>query len=270
VITVPAPRIGLRYSRVIALSAAIATSLASTLGLFLVARMRPGVPTTAFTNIAGVLLSLGIVAIVYDFFLRNSVLYETLNIVGIKQSVASIGLREIRLGSTPNWRELCSGAERISILLNNPLVWVQSEWNSVLDAAKTRAVDVCIYIPRAGWSDIASLSERLGFEKSDFVPQLNNARNFLETSWKTEARNIKDGSKFTLRSYKGIAAYEIALFDDQVLLIIPDSIQKRLSAPTLMLEFGGTEAANTNSWLRDQLAILDAEPTIEFTDEVRR
>jgi len=98
----------LNYSRAIALLAATATVCGSIIFLFLIAGMKPGIPTTALVNILSVLLSLGIVAILYDLFLRGSVLHETLEMIGIKESVTNIGLRYITQSEPPDWKALCS------------------------------------------------------------------------------------------------------------------------------------------------------------------
>lgn len=140
--TSPGQHPRLRYSRALALLASAITSLGSIIVLIFTAQMSSGVPTTALANIFSVLLSLGIVGIVYDVFLRGSVLNETLEIVGIEESVANVGLHNIQQGSPPDWKLLCSGAQNIAILLTNPLAWVESEWIHVLQTANIRALDV--------------------------------------------------------------------------------------------------------------------------------
>jgi hypothetical protein len=260
-------RPGLHYTRALALLVAAVATCGSILGLFIAASMKPGVPTTALVNIFGVLLSLGIVAIVYDFVLRGTVLHETLEMVGIQESVTNVGLCNIEQGSPPNWQELCSGAQRISILLTNPLGWVQSEWTHVLETARVRPINVSLFIPREEGIDVASLASRLGFDEPAFVSQLKLAKNFLETSWRTEAGDsLKRGSKFTLISYQAIAGYEVGLFDDKAIMIISDPLERRIPAHTLVLEFAGTDARPVYDWLQRLLDDLNA---IEFDHEVR-
>jgi hypothetical protein len=259
----------LKYSRTLYLFAAVVVTCGSIIFLFLTAGMKPGIPTTALVNILSVLLSLGIVAILYDLFLRGSVLHETLEIVGVKESVTNIGLRDISQGSPPDWKVFCSGAQTIAILLLNPLGWVENEWTHVLSAARSRSVDVSIYIPRADGDHIELLASRLGFPTSEFVPLLKSAKNFLESSWRGEAdKSIKKGSKFTLRTYQGIAGYEIGLFDDRAVMIISDPLDRHFPTRSLVIEFTGTRARPLHDWLHGQLADLDASPTIEFSNEV--
>jgi hypothetical protein len=260
-----------RYSRVVALLISAITSLGSIIVLILTAQMSPGVPTTALVNIFSVLLSLGIVGIVYDIFLRGSVLNETLEIVGIEESVANVGLHKIQQGSPPDWKLLCSGAQRISILLTNPLTWVESEWTHVLQTASIRALNVAVYIPRADGDDVESLASRLGFARSDFVSQLKSAKDFLETSWSTASKkgSLKKGSKFSLKTYQGVAGYEIGLFDDQAIMMISNSLDREFPAHSLVLEFAGMPARPLHDWLHGQLDKLDSGPTTEFTGEVK-
>lgn len=259
----------LKYSRAIALLAATATACGSIIFLFLTAGMKPGIPTTALVNILSVLLSLGIVAILYDLFLRGSVLHETLEMIGIKESITNIGLRYISQSEPPDWKALCSGAQTIAILLINPLGWVENEWKYVLSAAKGRSVDVSIYIPRADGEHIELLASRLGFPPAEFIPLLKSAKNFLETSWRGEEdKSIKKGSKFTLRTYQGIAGYEVGLFDDRAIIIVSDPLARHFPAQTLMLEFAGTRARPVHDWLQGQLTDLDISPTVEFSSEV--
>jgi hypothetical protein len=259
----------LRYSRTLALLVSALTSLGSVLGLIVTASMSPGIPTTALVNIFSVFLSLGIVAIVYDTFLRGSVLSDTLEMVGIKESVTNVGLCNIQQDMPPNWQELCSEAQRISILLVNPLGWVQSEWTHVLDAAKSKSINVSIYIPRNEGAHLELLASRLGFNQTEFVSQLNIAKKLLETSWRTEgSQSIKKGSQFTLRSYQGIAGYEVGLFDDKAIVTVTNLLDRRIPARSLVLEFSGTSARSLNQWLSGQLARLDSEPTTEFSGEV--
>jgi hypothetical protein len=261
----------LRYSRTLALLVSAVTGFGSIIGLIFVAKMSQGVPTTALVNILSVFLSLGIVGIVYDIFLRGSVLNETLEIVGIEESVANIGLRNIQQDSSPDWKVLCSGSQRISILLTDPLAWARSQWTHVLETACIRAVDVSVYIPRADGDHVDSLASRLGFASSDFVSQLKSAKDFLETSWSaaTKKESLKKGSKFSLRTYQGVAGYEIGLFDDQAVIMVSDPLDRDYLAHSLVLEFSGTTARPLYNWLYGQLTRLDAGPTTEFTSEVR-
>jgi hypothetical protein len=233
--------------------------------------MSQGVPTTALVNILSVLLSLGIVGIVYDVFLRGSVLNETLEIVGIDESVANVGLRNIQQGLSPDWKVLCSGSQRMAILLIDPQAWARSQWTHVLETASIRAVDVSVYIPRADGDHVESQAMRLGFSQSDFVAQLKSAKDLLETSWGAESKkgSLKRGSKFSLRTYEGVAGYEIGLFDDQAIMIVSDPLKRDYIAHSLVLEFAGTAARPLHGWLHDQLTRLDAGGGAEFTGEVK-
>jgi hypothetical protein len=264
-------RLRRRYSRTLALLVSAVTSLGSVIGLIFVAKMSQGVPTTALVNILSVFLSLGIVGIVYDIFLRGSVLNETLDIVGIEESVTKVGLRNIQQGSPPDWKALSFSAQRIAILLTNPLTWVQSEWTHILEAATIRSVDVSVYIPRADGEHVEPLASRLGFKGPEFVAQLMSSKDFLERTWNAakNSDSLKRDSIFSLKTYEGVAGYEIALFDDQAIIIVSDPLDRDFPVHSLVLEFAGMAGRPLYDWLHGQLTKLDAGPTTEFTSEVK-
>lgn len=238
------------------------TIIVSLLVLILAARMKPGIPTTTFTNLAGVGLSLGIVSFVYEIFLRGSVMSETLAIVGVEENISRVGLKEVLDASDIDWTAFCNWGTAFSILLANPLNWVERDWIRFVDAASTRAVTITLYLPNPGSPHIQVLADRFGFSSQDFTQQISSAHRFIEAGWSTarDEGRLKRGSGIRVRLFDDLPGYSIAVSETKAIALIPRALGSEPGDHAVALRFEEKPASFPSDWFHGQLRRLQNLP----------
>lgn len=256
-------------SRQRAIFISVAVTAVSLVALVFTASMHHGVPTTALTNVSAVFFSLGIVSIVYEIYLRQSVLQETLAIAGLKQSVIAAGLIDIGGTSIVRYEEMCEDASRVDILLINPIGWVEREWVHLVKAANLRPLSITVYLPDPQSSALPEVACRQGYPPDEFASQCRHAKEALESSWKGEklgATAPARGATFNIKYYEGVPGYEIVNFGTRVVTIMPRAVSTVPGAASFaMILRSGTTISDV---LTAQLRELDGLPDV-YADEVK-
>ncbi|MGH2753408.1 MAG: hypothetical protein ACRDLB_03160 [Actinomycetota bacterium] len=137
----------LRYSRLVVRVVAAATVLVGLGLLGQSARMSPGAWTVLLSTLASIAISLGVAGLLYDFFLRESVLAETLEIVQVRENIAAVGLKQVTDPSEIEFNVILRNGHRFDLLLADPFAWVTTHWNAILDAGRSREILVDVSLP---------------------------------------------------------------------------------------------------------------------------
>ena len=258
-----------QYSRQRAIATAIVTSILSLAALSVAAGMSSGVPTATITSVASTTLTLGLAGLVYELLLRESVTAETIDLIGLDQAIQTSGLKELKSGSSQDWKELIRATDAVTILLINPITWVQREWYHVLDSARTSATAVSIYMPNPNGPSSKIIAARLGHTEDSFGSQVTSSRQLLEDGWKAaklETPPLQKGSKLQLYYYDAVPGYEIVVMDEVVAIVIPACLEKEAADDSLALVFQRKPGVFPARWFLKQIERLDLPS--EFVNEV--
>jgi hypothetical protein len=258
----------LRYSRQRALLIGVITSVVSLGSLIAAANMPAGVRTTAITSVSSTLLALGIISIVYEMFLRETVLAETLEIVKLQEKIHAMRVTDILFGTSPDYEMLSREGDFAKILLSNVVGWVEREWVHLLAAAKNRAISIVIYLPNPSGVCVDEIARRQGYDATELRGQMASARDFLESSWKGNRGSLSSGSSFKLKLYDGVIGYDVAAFDPEIAVSLAPSYERKPGEPSIAFIFKAEANAAPGKWLIDQLQKLDALPD-SYADEVK-
>jgi len=259
---------GLRYSRQRALYIGVITSLVSFGFLILAANMSGGVPTTALASVSGTLLTFGIVSIVYEMFLRETVMMETLEVVGLQEKIHRMRLVNILFGTSPDYADLSQNADFAKILLSNVVGWVERDWRPLLAAAKSRPISIVLYLPNPNGIYVNEIARRQGYDVDQLRDQMTNARDYLESSWKSNRASLWSGSSFKLKLYDGVVGYDIAVFDPEIAVSLVPTYEGQPGESSIVFIFKAEANAEPGKWFKSQLVKLDALPD-SYADEVK-
>lgn len=261
----------LRYSRLQALFAFTLAVVAAIVGLVVAADMDPGVPTSTLTNIAGAFLTLGLGGLLYEVFLREAVMNETLEIVGLDQNIESTKLKHIVQATNVNYADLCEDTSSALVLLSNPVGgWIEKEWVHLLDAARERATSITICLPNPDGEAVPEIARRYGYDTGSLRELLRSARDTLESSWKghrDSGAGLHSGSKINIKLYEGSAGYDLVTFDSSTAIFLPQSISRAAGDASIAFVFrsGSHQPA---SWITRQFERL-RKLADYYADEVK-
>lgn len=233
--------------------------------------MSPGVPTVVITNAASIGLTLGLASFVYELLLREAITRETLEMVGVRENISSVGLRSVGDGSEMDWDSLLGSASKYSILLMDPLEWARKQWEIILESGRSRPVRIEIFLPDTGSPTFPNLAAGLGVEQSVLAGHVTLAARLFEDTWKQNIsgeRPLRRGSVVNIRPYDELPSYELFLADDRLAAIFDSSFNRQAGDKSVGIRFRGRMEEFPSSWFQQQLTRLEGLPAV-FSNEVK-
>lgn len=135
-------------------------------------------------SLAATTLSLGAVSLIAEFFLRSAYTHDLLSLVGLRESLHTVGVEEIVPSEARDWVRLYQGSSEITTLILRTQPWLERDWSLVLNAARARSVQVTVFMPDPTGGVADSVAQQLGIDSTNYAASVREVAGQIESSWK--------------------------------------------------------------------------------------
>lgn len=196
---------------------------------------------TVIASLGTILITVGLLSVLYDAYLKDVLLEEIYDAMEIQQNVHSIDLREVVRKDRADLSSLLSGAEEIKVLPLDPGSWSHQEWNRVVEYAVAGVVRVKVFLPNHDSPHVDVLAQRFGVQKDELSQQIARLPDELARSW--DQKKASDlGSTLEIYLYGTVPAAGILLTSRGAMIEIPPALGYAATDRTalaMMLGSGG-------------------------------
>lgn len=156
---------------------------------------------TLIYSISSALLSIGVVGLAYELFLRRSVSEELLRLVGVERSVVQHSLKEIARAGELDWPEILEPASSIWILVSDPGPWIRQHWQHLVRGGTDRPIELELIVPDPSGSWIEGIASSRGLSAAELTTSIRQALRIVEENWKSasDRGELHVGSSVSVR-----------------------------------------------------------------------
>jgi hypothetical protein len=240
-----------QLARTQALAIAAIVTAVSVVGLLLIPNLEAGPLATGLTSVASVLLSLGVITVLYEVFLRGSFTAELLSLVGIARNLHDVGLHEVVKEQDIDWEAVLGGCKRFRVLLLDPAPWVDREWPRVLQSGRDHSILVDVILPSPTGPSLVTLASQLGFDVDDFRQRADTALNVVEEGWKNAG--LVSRSRLNLHLFEAVPGYGLVLADDKAVVLLSSTAARQPAESMVALRFQADARVFPVAWFHSQL-----------------
>jgi hypothetical protein len=226
------------------------------------------------SNLASAVLTIGVVALVYEWFMRRAITADLLDLVGLKQNLSDAGIQEVTEEARLDWGEVLTGGSDFELLLVDPTAWYEREWSYILSAGRQRAIHLQLYLPDPDAHELEALAISLALQPDEFRQTVKRVARQVEDGWKTARaadEPIKTGSSIQISLYMGFPTHALLRADDEVVLLLYASLGRQPGTQATALRFRRTtDGKFPAAWFDAQFRMFrDANFPAVYADEVR-
>lgn len=276
------PREAFRLFRTSVLLAAITTSCLSAFGLILVNVVYPPkIDATSgkqlggldpawfslFQNVFGTLFSIGVVGILYEWYLRRSYADDLSTYLSLKTAIVTSGLQELAEDRFVDWREFTGRASTIQGQFREPQRWLLRNFEHILDSAKSRPVTATLGVPDPQSSVFAEMARSVGLETTIFEQRIQTTISELESMFDAASPELQSGTSISVVQYAEPIAFEIVLTEDSVAVMLTRSVKATSSDQRLAMVFRQEPNIYPSAWIRPQLDYLSQLKPISYKEK---
>jgi hypothetical protein len=224
------------------------------------------------TNLGATLLTIGVIGVTYDAYLKRTFTDEAMAVAGaylkesftkelletlnIDQALAQSGIREVAVGAQIDWAQVHRGAARVSCFLINPQWWLELHWPLLLEHVRVASASIEIFCPDPEGPYIRDVADRFDIPRSLLEEQCREARRRVEQEWlnvRQSARPPVTGTQVRMKWYTDIPAFEVVSGDESAVLRIRGSLGDRTGDDVLVLRVGASPPTPASQWVEQQL-----------------
>lgn len=229
-------------------------------GLLVVAAyVKTGVPALLLNNFGAVILSIGLITVIYEARMRSSFTSELLEIVDLRQSLLDAGVKQVCHESDIAWKEVLEPASSFSLILIDAGAWVERDWNHVLSAGRKRPIKVEAFLPDPEGPALQSLSEHLGLDPNDLKSSIERLRQLMEDGWKNAKSSenpLQPNCSIEITYHSQFPSYSLVMANEETIAILHGALGRTAGDESVALRFGQGSADFPAKWFRDQVGRL--------------
>ncbi|MDQ1748432.1 MAG: hypothetical protein QOD07_2695 [Frankiaceae bacterium] len=159
--------------------------------------------------------TVGLFSILYDAFLKNSLLKDLFRFLGVSERMQAAGFQDISLFHTKfDWQAMFDRASWVRVLPLQPNAWMRHEWPSLLAACERRSIHVRLYVAeslRTGDDGTDEPGERLAVQAG--------------AEWERHQPALHKESQLEVLTYRSGEPHVGYLMTDQdVVLTVPSAL----------------------------------------------
>jgi hypothetical protein len=234
--------------------------------LIVVASELNGAWATVLANIGTAFLTVGLAGVTYDLFLRGRLLSEVLDVVDVKESVTSFGLREISMNDAARVEDLIRNANSLLVLPLDPLSWIERDFQVIFRRAKVRPLGLTLLLPANESPFISVLAERLGKSDAEVGQVLDQAaRGDLGEAW--DAAHPHPGSNLKIERFGGLPATGFLRSDQAIALEIGPLLRYPRHSREGFVVVTDRARGPLDGWLDDQLGREQEDGNLSQVDQ---
>lgn len=241
------------------------TAAIGVLGLVAISSWTTGTVRTVGQNVGATILSIGLITVAYDIFIRRTYTNELLELVQLSEHLASAGI--LRLDQEPgiDWAELLRPGQDFTLLLIDAAVFAEREFQHVLAASRARKTIVRIFLPHPESAAAKLLANHLSHNEDEFLQSLRRTQSTLENGW-LNARSaeppLHPESRLQIFHYDGLTTYSLICVDQRAAAVLSPACGRQPGDGSMAFLFNLDSSGAIASWLSNQRSQLTA------TDEV--
>jgi hypothetical protein len=228
--------------------------------------------TSLIANLGSALMSIAVVGLLYEIFVRRSVTHEMYNIARLKQRLADVGVEDVSSEGSVDWRSLLAHAKDIQLVLVNDTGWIGRDWSAVLNAAADHAVTVRAYVPDHNSPGFPFLAQQLGVPQERLASIVDNMAATMESTWKSARdndRGLAAGCRFDICPISDLAPYSLVKADQAWVMIAPACFGLPDHTNTIAIRFNTEKEKYPGTWFHAQFrTLMDRDIPASFSDVV--
>jgi len=210
-------------------------------------------------------LSLGMVTLFSEFFLRTQYLEDVLELVGLEREIHQSGFIGISTEGRQDWANLYASASSVRILSINPQAWIDREWGEVLEAARRREVTVDVYLPSPHELTVyEAAAERVSVAPDVYRSNILEGCKVLEARWKSAKRAAKPlHPKSSLRiDFVNVSpAYSLVQVDETGIILLQPTVPGSTTDDGFVMRFDLGRTQSVTTWFANRWLATDARCT---------
>ncbi|TDD20771.1 hypothetical protein E1218_21970 [Kribbella turkmenica] len=251
--------------------------LLSIIGFFAIAHwapLAPGATSTDFhfgsntyqalQQLLGAIISIGLISILYEAFLRRTYGRDLRRYLRLKSSMVASGIQDVVPAEQVEWQNVLSDAADVRIILRDPGAWLPANQPWLLASARKRELRLTIAVPDEAGPNFDLVAESCGQKPDELRSNIQAAVSHLTRRWNSEVKDLKKGTNFRVVTYRSLPTYDLVVADEVVVVSIGKAQAEGPIGQQLAFVFdtspgGGSYPA---AWLMDQLKPLDSANSI--------
>lgn len=240
-------------------AAAVASGVAL-VGLLLVvgaARLHAGFLKPVAQDLAAAIFTSGLLGLLYEMLLRQSLVSEILEKVGLRDRLARAGLKDVSTDQL-DWTSFFAGRTTLALLPLDPDVWLKQAWPRLIEVARTRKLTVNLYLPQTSGVDLAPLAARLGTHSNSLRLSVTNLQSSVKRTWQSPNQQLVSGSALIIHTYKVVPFQATFRADDIALVVLPGAPNAEFTQADVTLTFDLAGGSPHRGWIREQFDGLGA------------
>lgn len=250
---------------------ALLVCLAAVVCLAVVAAHRPGgqgwtfdaTTYTALSTVFSTLLSVGLLSLIVELFLRESYARALRRFLELKTTLVESGLVNVESDRPTDLLKRIEAATSIQAIVRDPHAWVMAYYSSVMKAAVRRPVKVILLFPDAESEYFRAVAESLDLTVEELRQNIELAMGALKQQWGS-AGPIHVGSSILIKTTH-LPLYEVTCIDQFAVCVLGSSVEHRQGARGMILSFEG--AKGEANWFAQQIASVSEAGEVWAADD---
>lgn len=255
----------------LSLAISIIIALLAAFGIVAASLRLHGPWSIAVSTLLSVVLSVGLIGLVYEIWLRDGVARELLTLVRLKESVHQSGMTEIVLSTHTDWAAIFLGSREFTLMPRDVATFASREWPHVLEAGRERKIEVRLLLPNQAGPSLQVLEAHLGEPPGSLASTVDKARQSMVTAWESAAKAqppLKSGSSLQVFDYDDFPGCAIFLTDATVAIELTATLSRRPGDQGCMILFDAKRNSPYVSWATGQIERACGEDKIVDLKEV--
>jgi hypothetical protein len=166
------------------------------------------------------LVSVGLLAIVFDLLLRRDVYQEMETLSGLNKRLNDQQLSDAGAIKSVNWKKFLDSGHSVSVFLTEPSRWIEDNALYIFEEMKKRPIELELFVPdpQAGYFGI--LADILDMDNVELEERVKRARKKIEKLWVEFEKGsfLKKGSSVKVKLLESMPLYSAYRCDHRSIL----------------------------------------------------
>lgn len=247
----------------LALKRLVDTSVKVGLGLAAIAALALGTSALVggaeglvIATIAGPVLAIAIVNLIFESFSRNAIAEDIRDMLGREHRVIESGLRDLLDGRAAAPATVLGTSARVTVMPWHPTQWAERDFRPLCDMACSRRLALRVFIPATEETMVIALADRLGIAPSKLVSALASLPDELCSAW--DGVRVHAESTLEVWTYPGLPAFGLLTSDAVAAIDLGPAVRRGAFDASSQLSLFEPDSPIARS-IGDQLAAVEQE-----------
>ena len=200
---------------VLAVVAALALAISAVVG---------GAEGLIIATIAGPVLTIAIVNLIFEPFGRNAMAEDIRELLGREHRVIEAGLRDMLDGPSTAPATLIGTSSSVALLPWHPTQWAERDFRPLCELAQSRKLALRIFMPTPDDRTVVALADRLGVGPSILATDLADLPDELCQAW--DAVGVHPASTLEVWTYPGLPAIGLLASEAAVAIDLGPAVRR--------------------------------------------